>query len=82
MTAAEMTAFASQIAQQVTAGSLDSQQGIIVCGMAAAKIASDSKSPDPNGHARLLQSAFNAAMFIESGGKIETPNRAHLTTSG
>jgi len=80
--AATLTRAAADLAAQVQQVAGTAQEAILICGLIAARIAAGSDQNEPaNSPAALLNTlsgAFNAAMMIESGGRVSAPKRQHL----
>lgn len=80
--AATLTRTAADMATDVLAAAENPQQAVVICGLMAARIAAGANADDPqNSPAALLNTmiaAFNAAMSIETSGRIVPPRRQHL----
>lgn len=82
MNAAESATMAAQLAAEISAKVSNPAQAVLICGMIAAKIAStaDPQNPEhaPTILAKILDRSYNSAMFFETTGRVDAPNRGHL----
>ena len=80
--AATLTRTAADMAASVLQAAENPQQACLLCGLIAARIAASAPPDDPaNAPASLmntLMSGFNAAMAIETSGRVTAPKRQHL----
>ena len=80
--AAALTQAAANIASTVLAASENPAQAVMLCGMIAARIAANAEQSDPANGAKSLANAlmqgFNAAMTLETSGRVTQPNRQPL----